>query len=260
MIKIKMKIVTKLSVVCFLAMFVLFVTGCQFEKKESKTMKSSIFVGIDVSGSFTRTKSFKNGVKFLSYYLYAHLNGKGNLSKPTDLYVGGIGGDQKEEPQAFFPIHDFADRSIKEIEAKLLKEFSKQKDNLTDFNTFFLRVKSIVKQKNLVLSPITIIMLTDGVPEIAKGKSKKAIKQAYSKIDLSPLEYLTRNISIRILYANPRVGNHWRNYVPTNRIKVWTVEPVVMYGWADQVKRKGLPALWKWIKDNVDLRIQSRGL
>ena len=102
-------------------------------------------------------------------------------------------------------------------------------------------------------------MITDGVPEIA-GKSKKAIKQAYGKIDLKPLEYLTRNINIRILYAGPRVGNHWRKYVPTRRIKVWTVEPRVMYGWTDQVQRNGIKGLHKWIMDNVDLRIKSKGI
>ena len=246
-----------LTLICIISLAIF---GCKFEKKGSKTQRSTIFIGIDVSGSFTRTKSFKDGIGFLAHYLHGHLNGFGGLSKPTDLYVGGIGGDQKEEPQAFFPIHDFLGKSPAEIKEKLVQEFGRQKDNLTDFNTYFARIKSIVKQKNLVLSPISIIMLTDGVPEIAKGKSKKAIKQAYSKIDLSPLEFLTRNISIRILYATPKVGNNWRNYVPTNRIKVWTVEPQVMYGWKEQKSRNGEKGLWKWTKDNVDLNIKSRGI
>ncbi len=250
----------KIILVLILIPFVF--SACKMETKKRKTLKSTLFIGIDVSGSFTRTKSFSNGLSFLSYYLYGHLNGLHGLSKPTDLYVGGIGGDQKEDPQAFFPIHDFMGLSPDKIKEKLLKEFGKQKDNLTDFNTYFHRIKSIVKQKNLVLSPISIIMLTDGVPEIPKGKgrNKKVIKQAYSKIDLSPLEYLTRNISIRITYANPKVGNNWRNYVPTRRIKIWTVEPRVMYGWTDQLKRNGEEGLWKWIQDNVDLSIKSRGI
>ncbi|HLE11119.1 MAG: hypothetical protein A2504_01515 [Bdellovibrionales bacterium RIFOXYD12_FULL_39_22] len=238
--------------------------GCKLDLSSAKktTAKNTIFIGIDVSGSFTTTDSFKNGVKFLSYYLYGHLRGEEGLSRPTDLYVGGIGGDQKEEPQSFFPIHDFDGLSPLEIEEKLTKEFSGQTDNLTDFNTFFLRIKSIVKQKNLVLAPISIIMLTDGVPEIPKGQGKdvKVVKQAYSKIDISPLEYLTRNISIRILYASPKVGNNWQSYVPTSRIKVWTVEPAVMFGWEDQLRRNGMSGLWSWVKDNIDLRIKSRGI
>jgi len=84
--------------------------------------------------------------------------------------------------------------------------------------------------------------------------------EAYSKIDISPLEYLAKNISIRILYAAPKVGHNWRNYVPTKRIKVWTVEPQVMYGWSDQLKINGQKGMYAWIRDNVDLRIKSRGI
>ncbi|MBT4791541.1 MAG: hypothetical protein HON90_08215 [Halobacteriovoraceae bacterium] len=241
-------------------MLILSFSGCNMEAdKEKKTPKNTIFIGIDVSGSFTRTKRFKDAMAFLGEYVWAHLENKGRLSKPKDLYIGGIGGNVKEDPQAFFPIHDFIGKSPKEITKKLLQEFGGQKDNLTDFNTYFLRVKSIVKQKNLVLAPISIIMITDGVPEIA-GRSKQAVKQAYSRISIKPLEYLARNISIRILYAGPRVGNNWRTYVPTKRVRIWTVEPEVMYGWQEQKKRNGQKGLWNWIADNIDLRIQSRGL
>ncbi len=236
---------------------VLLIGACNFEKEDPKTQRSTIFIGIDVSGSFTKTKKFKDGMKFLGQYIHAHLENKGGLTTPVDLYVGGIGGSEKEDPQDFFPVHDFRNLKPDQIEKKLLKEFANQKDNLTDFNTFFERIRSLVKQKNLVLAPIDVIMITDGVPEIA-GKSKKAIKLAYGKIDLKPLEYLTRNINIRILYANPRVGNNWRTYVPTRRIKVWTVEPRVMFGWSNQIMRQGPEGLYTWIRDNVDLRIQSR--
>jgi hypothetical protein len=246
----------KLSLILILAL----TAGCQFAQKEdAKTQRSTLFIGIDVSGSFTRTKRFKDGMRFLGEYIHAHLHEKGKLSKPVDLYVGGIGGNIKEDPQDFFPVHDFIGLAPKQIEEKLQKEFSGQKDNLTDFNTFFMRIKSIVKQKNLVMAPLDIILITDGVPEI-QGKSKAAVKQAYSQINLEPIEYLTRNVTIRILYASPRVGNNWRSYVPTKRVKVWTVEPRVMYGWEVQKTRNGEEGLYAWIYDNIDLRVKSRGL
>jgi len=237
-------------------------SGCQDFSLESKkkTVKNTMFIGIDVSGSYTGTSSFRDGISFLSHYIYYHLHQTGGLTRPTDLYVGGIGGDDKEDPQAFYPIHDFDGRSIEQIKDKLMKEFAKQKDNLTDFNEFFARVKTITKQKNLVLAPISIILLTDGVAEIAAGvKDKKIIKQAYSKIDVSPLEYLSNDVSIRLLSVSPSVGSHWRSYVPTMRIKIWTVETEVMQGWADQLRLKGKDGLCTWIRDNVDLRIMSRG-
>lgn len=235
-------------------------TSCEFHKEaETKTQRSTLFIGIDVSGSFTRTKKFRDGMKFLGEYLHAHLNNKGGLEKPTDLYVGGVGGNLKEDPQDFFPIHDFKGLNPDQIEVKLLKEFSSKKDRLTDFNTFFRRIATMVKQKNLVFAPLEVLIVSDGIPEI-QGKSKLAIKQAYSKIDLSPIEYITRNVSIRLLYSGPRVGNNWRNYVPTSRVKIWTVEPRVMYGWKTQKKRGGDNALYVWMRDNIDLRIKSRGL
>ncbi len=233
--------------------------SCVEDNKKS-TQKNTIFVGIDISGSFSQTASFKNGVKFLSHYIHGHLSGKGGLTRPTDLYVGGIGGASTEDPQSFFPIHDFDGRTPAEIEQKLILEFGSQKDRLTDFNTFFLRIQSFVKQKNLVLSPISIVLLTDGVPEIAKGKDKAAMVQAYGKINLAPLEYLTRNISIRMLYIEPRIGEQWKRYVPTKRIRIWSVESEVMNGWQDQLNRNGEEGLWKWIRDNIDLRIRSQGI
>ena len=108
--------------------------------------------------------------------------------------------------------------------------------------------------------PLSVVMLTDGVPEIAGKRSKLAIKQAYSKIDISPLENLTREVTIRILYMVPKVGYNWRHYVPTKKIRVWTVEPKVMYGWKTQLRRKGKKGLWKWMFDNVDLKVRSRGI
>ena len=110
--------------------------SCNFTAGKKRTQKNTLFVGIDVSGSFASSKSFRKGITYLSYYIYGHLQGQGDLTRPTDLYVGGIGGDEKEEPQAFFPIHDFDGLSPAKIEEKLAKEFSSQRDNLTDFNTF----------------------------------------------------------------------------------------------------------------------------
>ncbi len=245
-----------------LTIFSLFIVtaACKFEDSASKkTPRSTMFIGVDVSGSFTRTKSFKDGMTFLGHYIKAHLDGEGILSKPQDLYVAGIGGNVKEDPQSFFPIHDFKGLSPEGIEKKLLKEFAGQADRLTDFNTFFNRIKTVVKQKNLVFAPLDIVLITDGVPEIA-GKGANALKQAYSSIDLSPIEYLTRNITLRILYAGPRVGHNWRQHVPTKKVKIWTVGPEIMFGWRDQLQRAGNKGLEEWIFDNIDLRVRSRGL
>src|SRR3712207_7676509 len=43
----------------------------------------------------------------------------------------------------------------------LRKEYP-ARDGLTEFNPFFERVATLVKRQNLVLSPINIVLLTDG--------------------------------------------------------------------------------------------------
>lgn len=247
----------------------LFLSSCQkdtnqsLDSKDSKKSihngkKETLFIGIDVSASFTQSKNFDDSLRFLSYYIYGHLNQKGSLALPKDLYVGGIGGQVKDEPQVFYPIHDFQDKTPEQIEQKLKNEFKGQKDRLTDFNVFFERIALMVKQKNLVLAPIKIILVSDGVPEVLrnfKGKSKTQIlKQKYSQIQVSPLEYLARNISIRLLYTSPKVGNEWAKYVPRSRVKIWTVESEVMNGWKNQIA-KNENKLWDWVHDNVDRKV-----
>ena len=117
----------------------LLTTGCTFGQPEEPRL--SLFVGVDVSGSFTQTPHFKDSLRFLSYYLYGHLNETGGLQKPRAVYVGSIGGDAPNEPKAFYPIQEFQRKSPREIEAKLVKvsdseetwevgQFSKRSDTI----------------------------------------------------------------------------------------------------------------------------------
>ncbi|MEI8347178.1 MAG: hypothetical protein WCG27_06910 [Pseudomonadota bacterium] len=245
-----------LKINTLLAIFIMAIlmTGCKLGK-DSNTPKNTLFIGVDISGSFNKTESFRNGLKFLSYYIYGHIQGLGGLSRPKDMYVGGIGGNIKDDPQAFYPIHAFQGLQPAEIEVKLEKYFSSQKDNLTDFNVYFEKIALLVKQKNLTLAPINIVLVSDGVPEVVKKGGVKHL--AYANIKLDPIEYLARNISLRLIYTSPKVGNDWVKQVPSKRIKIWTVESTVMFGWQDELK-KGEDKLWKWIADNIDRRI-NRG-
>ena len=42
---------------------------------EAEKPRLSLFVGVDVSGSFSRTPQFQDALRFLSYYLHGHLTG-----------------------------------------------------------------------------------------------------------------------------------------------------------------------------------------
>jgi hypothetical protein len=225
-------------------------------KTDSQQPRLAMFVGVDTSGSFRNSGYYEDSLTFLAHYLYGHLNSLGGLAVPRELFVGSIGGRSADEPKAFHPIHDFAGKSVEQIEADLRTWFPPT-DTLTDFNAFFQQVARISKERNLVLAPISLVVVSDGVPD-ANGQKGVA---AYNAIDLSSLEYLTRNLTLRLTYASPKVGDQWRKLVPRQRVRMWTVEAEVMKGWKEQMAPDTDLAqqdrLWKWVRDNVDYRVRS---
>jgi hypothetical protein len=85
---------------------------------------------------------------------------------------------------------------------------------------------------------------------------------AYEKINLDCLEYLSRRVTVRLTYLEPKVAQRWKQDVPARRVRIWTVAGEVMVGWRQQME-PGLELaqqdkLWKWVKDNVDFRVRSR--
>jgi len=216
-----------------------------------------LFVGVDVSGSFLSTNYYDDAMTFLSHYIYGHLNGLGELSKLRALFVGSIGGKSKDEPKAFHPIHDLQDKDVTQIEAAL-REWFPPKDTMTDFSTFFEEVARQTKDRNLSLAPISILVVTDGVPATGSQEGKAA----YEKINLEPLEYLSRRVTVRLTYLRPKVAKHWREDVPSRRVRIWTCAGEVMEGWKKQMEAgvdlAQQEKLWKWIKDNIDFRVRAR--
>ncbi|MFQ5848516.1 MAG: hypothetical protein ACE5IQ_12705 [Candidatus Methylomirabilales bacterium] len=243
-----------------LVALLLLAPGCT--STEAEKPRLSLFVGVDVSGSFARTPQFQDALRFLSYYLYGHLHGTGGLEVPRALFVGSIGGDVPNEPKAFFPIQVFERKSAGEIKTKLTELFSTRGNYLTDFNAFFKRISETVQKQNLLLAPITVVIVTDGVPEVAGRKGRKVKQAAYEEIDVSPLEFLARNVTIRVLYPSPKVAAAWERKIPRQRVRVWPVEAEVMQGWHEQLENR--PTLkeekrfWKWIRDIVDRRVRRQ--
>jgi hypothetical protein len=229
--------------------------GCA-PNMDSKKPRLTMFVGVDTSGSFGSSGYYDDSLTFLAHYLYGHLNGLGGLAVPRELFVGSIGGRSADEPKAFHPIHDFTGKTVEQIETDLRAWFPST-DTLTDFNAFFQQVARISKDRNLVLAPISLVVVSDGIPD-ANGQKGGA---AYAALDLSSLDYLTRNLTLRLAYASPKVGDQWRKLVPRQRVRMWTVEAEVMKGWRQQLapdmELAEQERLWKWVKDNVDYRVRS---
>ncbi|HYT03699.1 MAG TPA: hypothetical protein VEM13_02305 [Gemmatimonadales bacterium] len=233
------------------------------QQQPAKPANWTMVIGIDVSGSFRDAKLYDDAAEFAGYYLYAHLHGLGGLRVPTAVFVGPIGGARASEPKPFHPINDLQGRTVEQI-ASDLRTWFPATDTYTDFNAFFQRVSQLVKERGLILAPLNVIVLSDGVPDVPPGARLVAGQNPYSRIDLGPLEFLSRSVTVRLLYANPQVGENWKRLIRHKRVRLWTQEWQVMAGWHRQVK-PGIQLerqddLWKWVRDNVDFRARAGNL
>ncbi len=240
-------------------------SGCtkiqEFTQQGADTPRLVLFVGADISGSFLKSKHFDDSLDFLAHYLHAHLNGYGGLEKPTALFVGSIGGARPDEPKTLHPIQTFQNESIAGIRQKLTKIFPKNKSNpYTDYNAFFKQIANTVESRKLMLKPISIVMMSDGKPDVPGAKGKASFRN----IELKPLEKLSRNVTLRVLYTDAVVGMGWQTKIPRKRVKVWTQDAAVMTSWRDPKNlRSGRSfsqqtRFFDWIKDNVDFAARSR--
>ena len=243
---------------CLLVILIL-LSGCNLTTENSKP-RLSLFIGVDISGSFKSTKYFEDSLDFLAYYIYCHLNGLGDLEVPNVLFVSSIGGAKANEPKTFFPIQSFTNKSIPEIREKLREIFPRNVSNpFTDYNAFFEQVAQTVKNKNLVLRPISIVMLSDGIPDVKVDGGTD-----YNSIRVAPLERLARNVTIRLLYTTAVVGMNWQTKVKRRRVKMWTQDAEVLKSWKDPkillVEREieNQDYFFSWLKDNVDFGVRSR--
>lgn len=143
--------------------------------------------------------------------------------------MGSIGGAKPNEAKTFYPIQSFQNKSVPEIAAKLREMFPKETPNpFTDYNAFFEQVAQTVKNKNLVLRPISIVMLSDGIPDV-----KTQGKTDFRSIKVKPLETLARSVTIRLLYTDAVVGKNWQTKVKRTRVKIWTQDAEVLVFWRD---------------------------
>lgn len=235
--------------------------ACAPGEQQGKPANSTMVVGIDVSGSFR--SQYDDALEFASYYIYAHLHGLGGLKPPTALFVGSVGGDRPGEPKAFHPINDFANSSRQQI-ATDLRAWFPPRDALTDFNVFFRQVAMLARERGLILAPMNLVLLSDGIPDVPGNVHYARNDNPIAHIDLSSLEFVSRSVTVRLLYASPSIGDEWKRLVKRKRVRLWTEDAPVMVGWHRQVQ----PAaaldqqyeLWKWVQDNVDFRVRAGNL
>ncbi len=245
-----------------MALLLVLLAGVACVPPESdRAPRQTLVIGVDVSGSFQNTGNFDDALHFTAHYIYGRLNGLGDLEQPAVLFVGSIGGEQPGQPKSFHPVHDFQGKTVAQIEADL-RDWFRPDDRFTDFNPFFERVATLVKRQNLILKPVTVVVISDGVPDVTARAASRDEDARYRSINLEPLELLSRNVTVRLLYANPGVIERWERDIPRRRVRMWTVDGEVMKGWRAQIS-PGLALeqqsdLWKWVSDIVDFRVRRR--
>src|SRR5260370_15086457 len=180
------------------------------------------------------------------------------MRQATDVFVGSLGGERVGEPKTFHPIQDFTGKSPEQISADIQGWFSKP-DRLSDCNACFQVVAVHVKRQNLVLAPLNIVMFSDGMPDIP-GASRMSADQLYGKIDLGPLEFLSRSVSVRLLYASPTIAQNWERRAKRTRVRLWTQDSTEMQGWR-RFQAPGLPperqrAVVSWTHKILDFRVR----
>src|SRR5205809_913648 len=106
--------------------------------QRAETPRSTLVIGLDISGSFRRNPSFNGAIEFAALYIYGHLNGVGGLQPNTAIFVGELGGERPGQAKVFHPIQDLSGKSPAQIAADLRAWFP-QEDPITDFNAFFQR-------------------------------------------------------------------------------------------------------------------------
>ncbi len=235
-------------------------TACGVPAERRGPPRSTLVIAVDVSGSFRG--QYDDAIDFAAHYLYGHLNGLGDLRVPSAVFVGSVGGDRPGQAKSYQPVHAFQGKSVEEINAQL-RELFPPEDSFTDFNAFFDRVATLVKRQGLILAPLDIVILSDGIQDVT-GNADVDRGGAVTQIDLTPLEYLSRSVTVRLLYASPTVAVNWERRIDRGRVRMWTVDAPVMRGWREQLRADATvdtqDALWKWVGDNVDFRVRSRRL
>jgi len=246
------------SLIAVLLIIAIALTGCSLTTGTANP-RLCMFVGMDVSGSFMKGQYFDDAVDFLAHYIYAHLNGLGGLDVPDMLFVSSIGGANVGEPKTFFPIQSFENKTVEEIAAELHNIFPKEDPNpFTDYNAFFEQVATTVRNKNLALRPISIVMISDGVPDVQRNGQTD-----FKSIVVKPLEKLSRSVTIRLLYTDAVVGKDWQTKVERSRVKIWTQDAQVLVSWKDsKIMTPGQPLeqqerFFEWVKDNVDFGVRA---
>src|SRR5437762_14203393 len=76
--------------------------------EKAQTPRSTLVIGLDISGSFRRNPNFNGAIEFAALYIYGHLNGIGGLQTNTAICVGELGGERTGQAKVLHTIQDLS--------------------------------------------------------------------------------------------------------------------------------------------------------
>lgn len=235
-------------------------SGCAEDASGPRTPTSTIFIGVDAGSSFRSSGHYDHALAFLSHYIYGHINALGGLDKPQALFIAGLESTGQQEPEQFRSLREFDGKSVSQIEATL-KEWFPPSNSATDFNPFFREIARVTNARNLASSAITVLIITDGIPNVRSGPLTAGAHERYAMIDLTPLERISGHVTLRLAYISPTVGTHWRAHVPRSHVRLWTVDTEAMKRWETHLNPGVAPhaqdTFWHWLHHDIDVRIRS---
>src|SRR5438445_12048146 len=97
--------------------------------QRTETPRSTLVIGLDISGSFRKNPSFNGAIEFASLYIYGHLNGVGGLQQNTAIFVGERGGERTGQAKVVHPIQDLSGKSPAQIASELRSWFPQEAPN-----------------------------------------------------------------------------------------------------------------------------------
>src|SRR5256885_1498120 len=124
------------------------VAACAPSADGARVARSTLVVGIDVSGSFEGKGNYESSVDFAANYLYGHLHGLGGLNQPTAVFVGSLGGEKPGEAKSFQPIHTFQNMTAPHVAAYLRYEYT-SRYAVTDFHPIFQPDRTLAHLQNI---------------------------------------------------------------------------------------------------------------
>jgi len=127
----------------------------------------------------------------------------GGSRNRRDLFVTAIGGKDNNEPKSFHPIHDFNNKDVRQIETDLRKWFPPT-DTLTDFQRVLQQIARTVRSGISSWRPITVIVVSDGVPDVHDGTIEVGLARLPTSRSISvPSITSRRTFTVRLRLREP---------------------------------------------------------